>query len=573
MSIAERPSLYTEEIKQSTATEDVDRCVSELKAKADGFAKLSVGKRIELAKACLEGLNQHAEEWVEAACTAKGLGADSPYRAEEVAAGPLATARYLRLLIQSLTDIERQGRPELPGGVETGPDGQLKVQVMPAKGLFDSLTFMGFKSHNWMQKGVTRENLREQLAKSYQGSPPEPGIALILGAGNVSSIPPTDAFAKLFDDGKVVLLKMNPVNEYLGPIFAKCFASLVDAGYLRIIYGGADVGSHAVNHADVDEVHITGSVYSHDMIVWGPPGEERERRKAEHDPVLKKKITSELGNVTPWICVPGPYSDKELRFQAENLASMVTNNASFNCVAPKMIVTWKQWKDRDRYVSMTEDVLNSVPRRKAYYPGALERYEKFAGKDAPEGDDRLPFTVVRDIDPSDQSLYCQEESFVCVIAETALDAASEGEFLEKATAFCNEELWGTLAAGIMVHPKFRKQGDHEAKLQRAIADLRYGTVGINYWPALSYAMMTPPWGGYPDATLEDTQSGIGWVHNTFMLDGIEKTVLEGPLTLSPKPFWFPSNRQAEQIAWKVTRLYHSPSAWKLPGIFASALRA
>ena len=101
--------------------------------------------------------------------------------------------------------------------------------------------------------------------------------------------------------------------------------------------------------------------------------------------------------------------------------------------------------------------------------------------------------------------------------------------------------------------------------------LRYGAVGINHWPALVYAMMSPPWGGYPCGTLADAQSGIGTVHNTFMLEGVEKTLLEGPITLAPKPFWFPTHKRPEPIAWKVLELYGNPSVWKLPSLALAAL--
>jgi hypothetical protein len=74
-----------------------------------------------------------------------------------------------------------------------------------------------------------------------------------------------------------------------------------------------------------------------------------------------------------------------------------------------------------------------------------------------------------------------------------------------------------------------------------------------------YAMMSPPWGGFPGSTLADPQSGIGWVHNTFLLDGIEKSVLEGPLTVFPKPPWFPGHAGAERVAWSYLRLYHKAS--------------
>ncbi len=573
MSIAEPRALYQERTQSVTSSDALQRDIQDLAKGAERFARLSVRERVLLAQTCLDGVMATADEWVEAACRAKGLPAGSPYRAEEIAGGPLATARYLQLLMHSLRDIDRHGGPQLPRKPSEGPDGRLRVPVMPAKGVYDSLLFSGFKAHVWMQPSVTRENLPEHMGAAYRGAPPKPGVALVLGAGNVSSIPPTDAFTKLFQEGKTVLLKMNPVNEYLGPIFERAFSALIAPGYLRIVYGGAEVGARAIEDAQVDEVHITGSIYSHDAIVWGPPGTDRERRKAQHDPVLKKKITSELGNVTPWIVVPGPYSDAQLKFQAENLAATVTNNASFNCVATKMIVTWKGWRDRERYLDLVEGVFRRLPRRKAYYPGAMDRFVKFARHEPARGEPgTLPFIMLRDIDPAVHSLYCQEESFVSVVGETALEAKDEGEFLRKATEFANESLWGTLGAGIMIHPAFRKQGDNERLFQQCLAELRYGTIGVNHWPALSYAMMSPPWGGYPGATLEDTKSGIGWVHNTYMLDGIEKTVLEGPLTIFPKPLWFPTHAHAEELSRKVARFYHAPSPWRLPSVLVSALK-
>lgn len=573
MSIAEQAALYAERTGKVTSQEEVDRCLQQLAEGKSRLQRASLDERIELASACLEGMMQHVQHWVDEACRAKGIPAGSPLRAEEIANGPLATARYLRLLMQSLSDIKAFGVPQLPGEIVEGRDGRLQVQVVPTKGLFDKIAFQGFKAHVWMQRGVTRANLREHMAGYYRRGCVDSGISVVLGAGNVSSIAPTDAFSKLFHEGKVVLLKMNPVNEYLGPIFERAFAPLVDAGYLRVIYGGADVGSYALAHELVDDVHITGSIYSHETICWGPPGAERERRKSENDPLLKKTISSELGNVTPWVVVPGPYTDRELRFQAENLASTILNNASFNCIATKMIVTWSRWPQRSQFLDCLETILRSAAPRRAYYPGAEDRFRRFAGgtpSGVPEG--TLPWTLIRDADPEKTPQYFDEESFVCVSAETALDAAGPADYLEKATAFCNDRLWGTLGAALMVHPSFRREAEGEALLQRCLADLRYGTIGINHWPALSYALMSPPWGGYPGGTIHDPTSGIGWVHNTYMFDKAEKTVLEGPLTMFPKPLWFPSNQGAEAMVWRVLNLYHDPTAWRLPGILWAALR-
>ncbi len=57
-----------------------------------------------------------------------------------------------------------------------------------------------------------------------------------------------------------------------------------------------------------------------------------------------------------------------------------------------------------------------------------------------------------------------------------------------------------------------------------------------------------------------------------MLEHVRKTVLEGPLTIWPKPLWFPTNRDPEPVAWKVLSLYHRPSVWKLPAMVLSSLR-
>ncbi|HEV7226247.1 MAG TPA: hypothetical protein VGN42_26305 [Pirellulales bacterium] len=556
-----------------TSHEELDRALGDLAAAKARYRQASLAQRIRLAESCLEGTFRLANEWLRAACQAKGIAPDGPLAGEELASGPLATTRYLRLLVRSLKDIDEFGRPQLPGEVADGPNGRLRIQVFPARGMYDDLLFRGFRADVWMQPCINQENLDDALAPDFRARMQSEKIALVLGAGNVSSIPAIDAFGKLFAEGRVVLLKMNPVNEYLGPIFERAYGALIEAGFLRLIYGGPQVGAAAVGRPLVDEVHITGSIASHDAIVWGPPGQDRELRRAAGQPLLTKPITSELGNVTPWIVVPGPYRRRELDFQAENVAAMIVNNASFNCIACRLIVSWRGWPDRETFLDKIEAQLARVPRRKAYYPSAAERFRRFVGREAeqdPPG--TLPWTLVRDIDPEREPRWIEEESFVCACAETALDAADPAEFLDRAVEFVNERVWGTLGVGLMVHPASRAGAANEARFQQAVSRLRYGTVAVNQWPAIAYAIMNAPWGGYPGGTLADPQSGLGWVHNTYLLEQVEKCVLEGPLVVRPKPFWFPSHRQADKLAWKVLGLYHRPDWRKLPGIFWSALR-
>jgi len=530
-----------------------------------------VGERIRLASECMACTCEVAREWVDAAAEAKKLSAGSPARVEDLAAGPVAVLRYFHLLIQSLTDIDRIGKPRLPGVPSKAADGTICVPVFPAQGLFDPLVFLGLKAHVRMLpdvESIDNVQLAEQAPPDSVG---DPAISLVLGAGNVSSIPATDAFSKIFQERKLVLLKMNPVNDYLGPIFERAFAPLISAGYLQIVYGGREVGSAAISHDLVDEVHVTGSIETHDSIVWGPPGAERDRRKADNAPLLSKPIYSELGNVSTWIVVPGRYTQSQLRFQAENIASSITNNCSFNCVATKVVLTWGRWPERERFLSMIEDCLASVPRRHAYYPGASERFGRFTGTEPDTGDDgSLPWTFLRDVNPEESPLFFDEESFVPVCVETSLDAESQEDFLRKATDFVNERVWGTLCVAMTVPNELRPGGKNGPLLQDCLGALQFGTIGINQWPGLAYATMSPPWGGFPGCPISDVQSGRGWVHNTYMLEGAEKTVLEGPLKLPTKPFWFPTYKNPEPVAWKLFELYRKRTILNLTRLLGRA---
>ena len=102
-------------------------------------------------------------------------------------------------------------------------------------------------------------------------------------------------------------------------------------------------------------------------------------------------------------------------------------------------------------------------------------------------------------------------------------------------------------------------------MERAITNLRYGSVSVNAWSGYLFAFGTPPWGAHPSSTLADIQSGRGWVHNTPMLEGIEKAVLRHPITAMPKPTYFPSHRSAHVLMPRMTALEESASWTRVPG--------
>ncbi len=559
----------------SSEEQTLDAAVQGLQDGAQRFVRLPIKEKIGLLKETMVQLANVAEAWVLDGHKAKGL---APDHGEEWLTGPVPTMRNLRLLVQTLERIDKGQGAVSRDQIVQRDDGRVNVEVFPTDGI-DAALFAGFNTHQVMQEGLRAEDVVNKAGSLYSESAPEGGVSLILGAGNVSSIPPMDALYKSFAEGFVNIVKMNPVNEWVGPHLEQAFKPFIDRGFLKVVYGGADVGRYLVEHEAVVDVHITGSNHTHDLIVWGPEGPERERRMAENDPLLKKRITSELGNVSPVAIVPAEYSPSELDFMARNIGAMVTNNASFNCNAAKMLVLAKGWSQRQTFLDMVVDVLSQAPARLAYYPGAHSRYESLiAGRDGVRklgggSGDKIPWTLIPNLDASNtDDRAFSTEPFCGLISETSLDATEPAEFIEKATAFMNDTLWGTLNAMFVISPKQEKSAEVGGALNRAIDVLRYGTVAINHWPALAYATTSPAWGGHPSATLDNVQSGIGWVHNTYLLEGIEKTVLRGPLKVFPKPVWFGDHRNVGAMGRGLVSMERAPSWLKVPGLVVNALQ-
>ena len=549
--------------------------LDELSRNADAFARLAPSEKAALIGACKDALVAAAPAWVADAARAKGL--DSDTTGEEWLSGVLPAVRMAYLLERSLQAIARDGKPPLGTGTFNGPGGRLAVRLFPTSA-FDRASFAGFSGDAVMQAGIDAAEARRRQASFFERRHPTGQVSLVLGAGNVSSIPPMDVFSKMFIEGKACLLKMNPVNAWLGPHLERGLEPLISRGFLRVMYGGADVGGSLVYDKRVRDVHITGSDKTHDVIVWGPPGPDRDRRMAQNTPLLDKPITSELGNVGPVAIVPHDYTDDELKFQARNIVTMVTNNAGFNCNAAHVIITSSSWPQRERFFELVARTFATIRPRKAYYPGAGDRQTLLtAGRKRVEyfGEPRegeLAWALVRDVDAQDaRDPAFHTEPFCGLVSETVLPGQNPVEFLNRATRFMNDTLWGTLNACLIVPPSLERDAAFKAALDRALVELRYGTVGINHWPGIGYGATSLPWGAYPGSTLTDIQSGCGWVHNTYMLEGIDKSVIRGPLRARPTPVWFSGNHSSARLGPRLVDIQAKPAWWKMPGVLFSAL--
>ncbi|MGH2508740.1 MAG: aldehyde dehydrogenase family protein, partial [Ktedonobacteraceae bacterium] len=446
--------MATSTIIPSTQDE-MDAAISTLQQHKQTWVKVSASERAAIMDELIHAFLAVAPRWAAAGMQAKGVRPDAPSMGEEWAAGAWPIMKQFRQTRQALLDIAASGQPRIPGPVTTRPDGQVVAQVFP-QSIYDNIFFTGLTGEVWMEPGVTKETLASTQATMYRDKNHDGKVALVLGAGNVASIGPLDIIYKLFVEDQVVLYKNNPVNAYLGPLLQEVFRALIEPGYLRVVYGGAVEGAYLCNHVDIEEIHITGSDKTFDAIVFGP-GSEGAKRKADHTPQLTKRITGELGNVSPVIVVPGPWTQSDLSYQATHIVSMLTNNAGFNCNATRMVVQHAGWPQRGDLLREIRSTLSKVPLRDAYYPGAHDRQQAFvaAHPDAEEfgtaQGQELAWTLITDVDARQNNDICfTTEAFCGLFGETALEANSVVEYIDRAVEFANEGIWGTLNVTLLV---------------------------------------------------------------------------------------------------------------------------
>jgi aldehyde dehydrogenase (NAD(P)+) len=540
-------------------SERLDEELAALREAATRWAELPIGSKVGLLQECARGIGRAARRWTDAAAQAKGI-ARTPLAGEEAISGPWALLRALGAYASTLQQIDRFGAPSVEDArVRVRPDGQIVVEVFPDE-LGDRFLLNGIRAEVWMQPGVMRSTLRQTMGEWYQQTRSAGRVALVLGAGNIAAIAPLDALYKLVADGAVCMLKLNPINDYLGPILEEALAPLVEPHFLQFAYGGADVGQYLCRHPLVDEIHVTGSARTHDAIVFGD-GFEGAQRKARNKPLIVKPITSELANVSPTIVLPDRWAAADIRFQAENLVTQKLHNDGFNCIAAQVLILPADWEQTPAFLAAVEDLMRRLPDRPAYYPGAASRCEAFSKRSGVErfGRNDGEYTArsiahVNAADAADEAFTT--EAFCSFLAVATIPGETE-TYLHDAVTFANERLWGTLGANLIAHPRTMRR--HAAALDRALADLRYGCIGVNAWTGVGFLLCQTPWGAYPGHTLDAVGSGIGVVHNSHLFSCSQKSVVYAPFapfprslfgygsTLLPKPPWFVTNRNQAKI--------------------------
>jgi len=578
------PSSNVQQLAPEVLTQ-LDADVQRLSANRERWVSTTVVERIAILAEIKEALMPVSKDWAETASRKKGIATGSPLEGEEWLSGPYTVMGYCNQMMATLSQV--QGKHHLDSvALRQLSNKQVVARVLPHS-LWDHLLLSGVTVDVWMQPDVTLDNLAHHTAGVYDtaSTAHKTGkLGLVLGAGNVAAIAPLDVFHKLFAENEVVILKMNPVNDYLIDFLIPALKPLIDRGFLSIVKGATDVGQYLCNHPLVESIHITGAGASHDAIVWGV-GETGVVNKKGNTPINKRAITSELGAVCPTIVVPGPWTTADICFQAEQVATQKLHNAGFNCVACQVMVLSSDWDQKIQFKTELERVLAAAESRPLYYPGAQDRLDGFLVNNptshhvARKGVSDLLIAPLK-ADSSDAAKTT--EVFAPALNVTEIASSDPAAFLQEAIQFANTQLYGTLGANIVIHPATIAQIGRQ-RLEDMLVELRYGTIAINAWTGVGFLSPQATWGAFPGHTLHDVQSGIGVVHNTCLFDKPQRTVVEAPFrpfprnilslsfTLLPRPPWFVTNRKGGILGRLLVAFQYRPSLLKIPRIFFNAL--
>lgn len=565
----------------SAKWDGLDIALADLVDGSAQWAAMTLVQRASLLAETHSTMAAQARRWATRARDIKGLDAGSQLVGEEWISGPYAALAGVGALAHSVAELAA-GRSPL-AGIKTGtaPGNRVSIPVLPHTA-YEALLLHGFRAEVWLKPGVTAGEAVKNAGLGELNPTASGGVGLVLGAGNITSIPPLDVLYEIVANNRAVILKLNPIMAGMMSVYLAALEPLVTAKLLRIVQGGAAEGSYLAHHALVGHVHITGSALTHDAIVWGP-GTEGAARRAAQTPLLNKPITSELGGVGPVIILPSTWTKRDLRYQAEHVATMRLHNGGYNCIAGQIVVLSADWPQKSEFLTELRSALERTAPRKAWYPGSDGRVSE-AAQCYPNAKKLTGGTrLLVDIKVGEDASYIEKtETFSPVLGVIELPGSGQA-FLDTAVATVNRDFLGTLGANLIADPSaIKKLG---SGFRNAIAALEYGTIAINSWTGLGFLTATASWGAFPGHTIDNVQSGIGVVHNALLIDSPERTVVTGPFrpfprsfvhgefALFPKPPWFVTARSAQKTGALLAGFAAKPSWAKMPGIFLSAFRA
>ena len=522
---------------------DIDRFITTLRTKSKEFNSISNVQLASMLEETISNIKEVAFFWATICSDNKGT-TKTPAEGEEWLGGPFASVLATQYYIKSLTNDD-----DLAEKKYNSEENSYKV--FP-NNFTERITFPFIDAKVIFNKSMSFDDINKYrgFSKRYDI---DPSITLVLGAGNFSSIPYLDVLYHLITRKSVILLKLNPVNEYLKPVFEKVFQNFIERGYIIVTTGNIDESKYMATHPGINHIHLTGSDKTFEDIVYGRELTEKERKSKSLSKINNKPITSELGNVTPIIIHPGKWSTSDIKYQARKIVTAKLNNNGFNCIAAQVVVLPDGWGQTDTLIKFVKHYMSKAKERKAYYPESIERLEKLEKDKGYERVNALSCVtphLTREIKA--YSKFEIDEVWSSTIYFKKIEYTSVENFANKAIDYCNDELWGNLGVSVIIKDHDRKFNKHITNLY--IDKLNYGTVAINEWAAIGYIIPQLPWGGFPGNRDNDIQSGQSVVHNSMLFESPLKGVVNTKFRISRliDPPWFVTNKKARRLFKNLT---------------------
>ena len=557
-----------------TPLDEVGARALRVASKKDEWIKVPIAERIAILRQCITGVLGVSEAWVKDGCQAKGIAEGDTLQGEEWVVGPWQTIRNARLLILAL---EQNGHPR-PARLSTRPDGQQVARVFPMD-LKDKAMFGGTVGEVWLEPGKPATQ-----GAIYREPPAKGKVALVLGAGNVSSIAPMDVFYKLFVENEVVLLKMNPVNAWLGP---HPRGGARAAHRRRAISPSSTAAPRWARTRPTTRRSTRSTSRARTARTTPSSGATRSGRarapegrgRAEE----RRPFTAELGCVTPVLVVPGPVVRR--RHATSKRARS------------------RGWSRRTRASTATRRKVLVVARRLAAAEDLPRARRRGAREDARRGrrTTRAPRIATtasssttrrrasRWVRPTPEDVVPGRSSPTCRPTEGRVRAHERGvlrrrspkwrstrrrpdEFLDEgASRFANDSCWGTLSCTILVHPATESDTtesfdsrDRRAPLRRHRRQLLGGA-----WSTGSSARRGAPSRG----TRRRTSSPARASSTTRSSSTTRRSRSCARRSAScPTPVWFADHKNLATMAKKLVRMEADPSWGRLFGVAFEAFK-
>lgn len=403
----------------------------------------------------------------------------------------------------------------VPGPLAVRPVKDSEVATIAPRGLWQKVTNPAV-IELWSTPGA-------KLTQNQGVVPKGQGMVAVLGAGNFEAC--SDVLFNLFIRGNVCIIKSHPCNALSADFLsAAALSSLARDGYVGLCTGGVEMSNAILNHPLTVSWMMTGGCMTYDAITWGKDGKKRGVKQ------LDKPCHAELGAASPYIVVPGEWSEKELVAQAHLLVGYKNFNTGHICASPQIIILDRNWPLAQRFVDHVVQAAAQLPAVAPYYAGAESRLRACQEHCPSAQKIQNGFIIVHDVDAEGgggdymmkNELFAPGFGFKFV--EGNNDAAA---FFSKVVPLVNEQCFGSLSLSIAIDPRTRA-GLGKKAFDEILCDIQWGTVGVNVWAAYMNGNSLGTWGAPPGRhSDEDIQSGKGLMGNALLFNNVSKSTIEG----------------------------------------------